>query len=194
MVISKEEAVKALSDIDSAKRRTHSMQLYRHLAPHLVLWGFIWLVANCVTELSPQNAAAVWNGLTWAGAITSMWIGYRSRYYHLADKCAGETHMNRERGLRILGTSLVTLGFFISVFTILPQLNPKQINAFISLFWGAYYAIIGIWTGLRMLAVGVLITLSILIAYFVIPDHYFLWMGLVTGSLLILGGAWLRRV
>ena len=193
MVISKEEAVQALSEIDSAKRRTHSMQFYRHLAPHLVLWGFIWLVANCTTELYPQNSAAVWNGLTWAGVITSMLIGYRSKHHH-ADKSISQTSASKERGLRILGTSLVVLGFFISVFTILPQLNPKQINAFISLFWGAYYAVVGIWTGVRMLIVGVLITLSILVAYFVIPDHYFLWMGLVTGSLLILGGAWLRRV
>lgn len=194
MVISKEEAAQALSDIHSANQRTKGMLTYRHLAPHLILWGFIWLVANTVTELLPENAAAVWNGLSWAGAVTSMWIGYRSNYHHVQCHSAADAHAHKVRGLRILGTFLVMLAFFISAFTILPQSDSKQINAFISLFWGTCYAIVGIWTGIRMLAVGVLITLSILIAYFVIPAHYFLWMGLVTGTLLILGGAWLRKI
>lgn len=194
MVISREEAAQALNDINSANKRTTSMQYYRHLAPHLILWGFIWLVANTVTELWPANSASVWNGLSWAGALTSMWIGYRSKHrnsHPLAATCA-EDH--GPRGFRILLTMFAILGFFVATFSILPNLDIKQANAYISLFWGTYYVITGIWTGVRMAIVGLLVAASILFAYFGIPQHYFLWMGLVTGSLLVLGGIWLRRV
>jgi len=194
MVISREEAAKALNEIESVNKRTASMQYYRHLAPHLILWGFIWLVANTVTELLPEKSASVWNGLAWAGAATSMWIGYRSKHRqsHLLAATLADDH--GPRGLRILFTMLAILGFFIATFSILPRLDIKQANAYISLFWGTYYVVAGIWTGIRMLVVGILIAASILFAYFGIPQHYFLWMGLVTGSLLILGGIWLRRI
>jgi hypothetical protein len=194
MVISREEAAKALNEISSANKRVNSIQHYRHLSPHLILWGFIWLVANTVTELWPANAGSVWNGLSWAGVVTSMWIGYRSKIRTSHPFAVNSAEAHGERGFRILLTMLTILGFFIATFAILPKLDLKQANAYISLFWGAYYMVVGIWTGFRMLLVGVLTTASILFAFFVIPQHYFLWMGLVTGSLLILGGIWLRKV
>jgi len=193
MVISREEAAQALHDINSANKRTTSMQFYRQLAPHLILWGCVWLVANTVTELWPANAPSVWNGLSWAGVVVSMWIGYRSKHRsHPLAVTSAEDH--GVRGFRVLLTMITVLGFFAATFTILPKLDMKQANAYISLFWGAYYIATGIWTGPRMLIVGVLVAASILFAFFAIPQHYFLWMGLVTGSLLILGGAWLRKV
>ncbi len=193
MVISKEEAAQALNDINSANKRTTNMQHYRHLAPHLILWGFIWLIANTVTELWPANSAAIWNGLSWSGVVTSMWIGFRSKHRsHPFAATSAEAH--GERGFRILLTMLTILGFFVATFFILPKMDMKQANAYISMFWGAYYMIVGIWAGARMLVVGVLTVVSILFAFFVIPQHYFLWMGLMTGSLLILGGVWLRKV
>jgi len=194
MVISRDEAARALSEIDGANKRASTMQHYRHLAPHLILWGFIWLVANSITELRPDIAPAVWNGLSWSGALLSMWIGYRSKHRQSHPFATTSAEAHRERGLRILLTMMTILGFFIATFCILPSLDMKQTNAYISLFWGAYYMIIGIWTGWRMLVVGILTAASILFAYFGLPEHYFLWMGLVTGSLLILGGIWLRKI
>jgi len=47
-------------------------------------------------------------------------------------------------------TMFAILGFFVATFSILPNLDIKQANAYISLFWGTYYVITGIWTGVRM--------------------------------------------
>lgn len=193
MVISREEAARALSEIDSANKRTASMQQYRHLSPHLILWGFIYLVANSLTQFSPANGMLAWNTLPWLGAVGSMVIGYRSRKLHLPSTQVTNA-MQRQHSLRIVLTMLAVMAFFISSFCVLPNPDIKQANAFVSLFWGAYYMVVGIWLGWRMLVVGVLTMSSILIAFFAIPEHYFLWMGLVTGSLLMLGGFWLRRV
>ncbi len=194
MVISKEEATQALNDIQSANKRIHNMQQYRHVAPFLILWGFIYLVANTLTELHPATAATVWNGLSWAGVVTSMWIGYRSKYRQSHPFAANSAEAHGERGFRVLLTILTIFGYFAALLLIAPRMDPKQIGAIISLFWAVYYLVVGIWVGIRMFIVGVLTSASTLIAYFVIPNHYFLWMGLVTGSLLILGGAWLRRI
>jgi hypothetical protein len=170
------------------------MQQYRHLAPHLILWGCIWLIANTVTELKPDLAQTVWNWLSSLGVVTSMWIGYRSKYRQSHPFAANSAEAHGERGFRVLLTILTVFGYFTALWFIAPRMDPKQFGAIISLFWAAYYLIVGIWVGIRMFIVGVLTSASTLIAYFVIPDHYFLWMGLVTGSLLILGGAWLRRI
>lgn len=193
MVISKEEAARALSEINSANKRTTSMQQYRYLSPHLILWGFIYLVANSLTQFNPSHGMLAWNTLPWLGAVGSMWIGYRSRKLRSASSTVTDA-MQRQHGVRILLTMFALMAFFISAFCVLPNPDIKQANAFVSLFWGTYYMVVGIWLGWRMLVVGVLTMASILIAFFVMPEHYFLWMGLVTGSLLMLGGFWLRRI
>ena len=184
MVVSKHEAAQALQDIDTAQQRTHTMLRYRSAAPYFLLWGGIWLVANCITEFNPAYGGKTWRALALIGTILSLGWAFRQSRQHGANRY----------GWRFGAAWLVILGYFAANFALLPHMDAKLGNAYISLFWGFMYCLLGIWTGWRVLTVGLLIAASILVGYFVLTAHYFLWMGLVTGSLLILGGFWLRKV
>lgn len=184
MAVSKHEAAQALQDIDSAQQRTNSMLRYRANAPHFLMWGAIWLIANCVTEFSPAHGGKAWQILATMGSVVSIWLSIRS---------VKQTATSRQ-GWQIGAVWFAILVFFMATFAVLPHLDAKQGNAYISLFWSFLYVLMGIWSGSRIVIVGFLTTAAIMVGYFMITTHYFLWMGLVTGSLLILGGLWLRKV
>jgi hypothetical protein len=64
-------------------------------------------------------------------------------------------------------------------------------------FWPIYfmmvYTIVGLWFGYAFVAIGVGITALTLIGYFFAGDWFNLWMAVVDGGGLILGGLWMRR-
>lgn len=192
MLLSKDEATQALQDIDAAQQRTYAMQCYRNAAPYFVLWGCVWLLANSLTELRPDHGGNIWRALTLLGSAITVWLIVRSARQHSATVSSRSLARKRSRQLGV--TWLVIIGYFIANSAVLPHLDAKQGNAYISLFWAFIYVLMGVWMGWRIFTVGILTAASILIGYFMITTHYFLWMGLVTGSLLILGGLWLRKV
>jgi hypothetical protein len=192
MVLSKDEATRALNEIDMARARVVAMQRYRDAAPYFVLWGCIWLVANCVADVRLHLGGLAWNILTVAGVVGSV-----SLRVHATRRCSTSPESRDasiRRGWQFGVTWLAILGYFIASFSLLPHLDFKQSNAYISLFWAFLYVLLGIWTGWRICAVGIAAAAATLIGYFALTAHYFLWMGLVTGSLLILGGLWLRKI
>ena len=64
-------------------------------------------------------------------------------------------------------------------------------------FWPIYfmmvYTIAGLWFGYAFVAIGVGITALPLIGYFFAGDWFNLWMAVVDGGGLMLGGLWMRR-
>lgn len=184
MVVNKHEAAQALRDIDSARQRIQSMQHYRAAAPYFLIWGCIYLLANCITSFSPVLGVRAWRVLAIVGWLLSIGLNAYTARQRSANRL----------GWQIGATWLLIFGFFAGSFAVLPHLDARQGNAFISLFWAFLYAVMGLWTGWRILTVGILTAASILVGYFMITSFYFLWMGLVTGGLLILGGLWLRKV
>lgn len=193
MVVSKHEAAQALSEIDTVRQRTESMQYYRGAAPHFVIWGGVWLLANSTTALYPALSNTAWPLLIFLGSVLSTWLGIRTGRRYAATMNSQPKHA-RKSGWQFGATWFAVIAYFIANFALLPDLDAKQGNAYISMFWAFLYTLMGIWTGWRILTVGILTAASILVGYFVITTHYFLWMGLVTGSLLMLGGLWLRKV
>lgn len=192
MVLSKDEATQALNEIDTAHARAIAMQRYRNAAPYFVLWGCIWLVANCVADVRLQLGGLAWEILTIVGVVGSVYLSVRTVKRHSA--LPEYRNASVRRGWQFGITWLAIVGYFIANFSLLPHLDIKQTNAYISLFWAFLYVLMGIWTGWRIGAVGIAAAAAILTGYFVLTAHYFLWMGLVTGSLLILGGLWLRKI
>jgi hypothetical protein len=187
MVVSKHDAAQALRDIDSAQQRTHSMLRYRANAPHFLLWGVVWLIANCICEFNPALGGKAWQSLATMGSVVSIWLSIRS-----VKQTVKQTENSRQ-GWYFVTVWLAILIFFIATFAVLPHLDGKQSNAYISLFWAFLYTLMGIWSGSRIVVVGILTTAAILVGYFLITTHYFLWMGVVTGGLLINSSSLFRK-
>ena len=191
MGIDKTEAALALAAIDTAGARSVQLQRYRRFAPYLILWGVIWLLANGVSDLAPAQSNTVWLALTLLGAAASFWLGRRQ---HAGAAEGGIPRTRLDQGWRWMLCFLVVVAFLVTAMAVLPPMDGRQQDSFISMFWTFLYMAIGAWTGWRLFAVGLIATLLILLGYYGVHSHYFLYMGCVSGGALMAGGLWLRRL
>jgi hypothetical protein len=76
MTLSRDEAQMTLRDISKTERRSSSLFGYRFGAPHLFLWGAIWMVAYGASYIRPEWSI-VWPVLVVVGSIGSFWLGWR---------------------------------------------------------------------------------------------------------------------
>ena len=183
MSVDREDAARALGEIDDARTRTLTLSRYRSSGPYFVVWGVVCLVANVITDLAPRYADRTWIGMSLLGIGACLVISRR--------QCAGRKNVGA--GWRRWLTILVIAGFFAATWRVLPPLGYRQVNAFISLVWAFVYMAVGVWVGWRIFGVGLITAALILFAYYAATEHYFLWMGLVWGGAMILSGLWLRR-
>lgn len=186
MDISTAEASRALAAIESAAASGARLQHYRHFAPYMIVWGFVWLLANLLTDLWPAAASTGWLVLVLAGSATSFWIGAHS---HRGAGSATASTAGWRWGLS-LGA---VVGFQLAALAVLPPLDVRQQVAFQSLLWTFLYTAFGAWIGWRLFAIGLAASSLTLVGYFFLPQLFFLYMGGVTGGSLIVGGLWMRR-
>jgi hypothetical protein len=191
MNIDKNEAALALAAIDAAGGRSTQLQRYRHFAPYLILWGVIWLLANSVSDLAPAQSGTVWLALTLFGAAASWWLGWRQ---HAAVAEDSTSRTRRDQGWRWMLCFLVVVAFQVAAIAVLPPADGRQQDTFFSMFWTFLYMALGVWTGWRLFTIGLAATLLILLGYYGVHSHYFLYMGCVSGGALMAGGLWLRRL
>ena len=183
MPVSPSEAQAALRDISKAERSSAAAYQYRNASPHLFLWGIIWAIGYGANYIEPEWGA-VWPVLALIGAAGSFWIGWKTKP---AERAGYDW--------RYAATLLAVLAFIGSVFAVMPPRNPMQIGAFFPILVAFFYALVGIWTrGARLLIAGIVVAALTLGAYFLLPHYFILWMAVVGGAALILGGFWLRRV
>jgi hypothetical protein len=184
MPLSPDEATGALRDIEHAQRRSANAFGYRMAAPHLFLWGVIWVVGYGASWLRPEWSA-LWPALVVTGSIASFAIGYAS-----APRGRGT-----RRDYRPSLTFLAVFAFIGAQGAIMRPLNILQVGAYFPILVALFYALIGIWTGgTRLLALGVAVAALTLGGYFWLPQYFLPWMAIVGGGGLILGGLWLRKV
>lgn len=183
MAISQDEAARALREIGDARARSTTLQVYRHFGPQMILWGCIWLLANALCDFYPQRSGTIWPALSIAGGVGSALLG---RANPRRDGTAAA-------GWRWALTGVVLFGYFCAMFTILPAGSALQGTALVSLFFMLVYMLFGIWEGFRVFAIGLLAFAAILVDYFLLGSHQFLWLGICAGGALIVGGLWVRH-
>jgi hypothetical protein len=191
MEINKTEAALTLAAIDAAGARTTQLQRYRRFAPFMILWGAIWLLANSVSDLAPVLSGTVWLALTLLGATASCWLGWR-QHAAVAEGTAPGTRL--DRGWRWMLCFLVIVAFQVAALAVLSPSDARQQDTFSSMFWTFLYMAVGAWIGWRLFAIGLVATLLILLGYYGVHSHYFLYMGCVSGGALVAGGMWLRHL
>lgn len=183
MSLSPSDAQSALKDIEKTENRAAASQHGRHAAPHLVMWGIVWMIGYAVSAARP-DMSWLWAPLTIGGVIGSVILGY------LANR--GERNdFGRRYGLSFIGIFMFVAG----VLFLMQPATSAGLGAFIPLVVGHYYFLVGVWTrGWRMLPLGVAITVLTLVGHFILPEYFGYWMAAVGGGGLILGGLWMRSV
>lgn len=178
-MITREDASTALDDIDSTMERTRRGLGYRVAAPHLFIWGVIWLLGYGLTAIRPEMHLH-WPALVIIGVIASGVAGARN-----GDVPRG--------GWKFAASVCLATGFFVALFAILPPLDSRQIGIIFPLVIGALYGGVGIWANQTKLALtGLAVGLIALAAYFLLPAWFDAIMAIVGGGALVLGGMWMR--
>ena len=176
MSLSPEQAAAALREIEETRQRSLELVVYRQGAPVLVLWGVIWIVGFASNAMWPTYAAIVWTVLTVLGAVAS-WLISRGG--------------NPGQNLRYVASWAVFLLLFYGAGPILAPQTTSQRAALAALLVAAAYALAGIWWLQRYLWLGLALFAVTLFGFFFAP-WFDLWMAVMGGGGLILGGLWLR--
>jgi hypothetical protein len=101
---------------------------------------------------------------------------------------------SRPRAAPSLVTYLLFFAFGYFCSTVLGHFTPRQMGDVLADLFMLFYTLAGLWVGSAFVAIGLSITVLTLIGYFfVIGAAFPLWMALVNGGGLILGGLWMRR-
>ncbi len=181
MPVSQNDAADALRDIDQTQQRSARLYGYRVASPHLIVWGVIWAVGYTASYFRPQWQA-VWPALVVIGMVASFWFGARTQPQ-------GAVKFE----WRYAATFAAMAAFISAVFAILPPVTGAQTGAFFPILVGFFYTLIGIWCrGVRMLIAGVALVALTLFGFFYLQPYFALWMAIVGGGGLVLGGIWLK--
>jgi hypothetical protein len=189
MNVTREEAAKALEDISKASDKIVELKGYNHGAPHFMIWGIVWLVANIITQFWPQQANWAWGPGVIIGMIASTVAGVIQARMN---KPGATSSMDARIGRRIGMTSGIVFVFIFCLIYIAKPETSRDINALISIFFPFMYMGAGIWAGWRLFAIGLVTAAGIMAGYIWIDEYYSLWMGLFGGGSLIASGLWLR--
>jgi len=179
MSLSREDAAAALRDIDAAQARSATLHGYHRAAPHFLIWGVLWAVGYGLSSFLPRHAGAIWAVVIPIGFVAGL---------------AAMRGEGRGLGWRYGAATAAVWAFFIAVLLVLWPVTDRQVAAFIPLFVALLYVLGGIWGGARYVAAGVVVAALTLIGFFLLGQHFLLWMAAVGGGALILAGVWLRRV
>jgi hypothetical protein len=178
MTLSPQDAAAALHDIEAAESRSATLRDYQRAAPHFIIWGILWAVGYGLSDGFPAHANAIWAAIVPIGVI------------------AGIVAMRRNRstaGWRYAAVMAAIVAFFAAGAFILAPVTGRQVAAVIPLFVALMYVLRGIWAGPRYVVAGIAVAALTLAGFFLLHDHFSLWMAAVGGGALILAGLWLRR-
>jgi len=182
MSLSSKEAAESLSDVERAARRSAQAFGYSKAAPHLILWGAIWVLGYSGTDFSPMNADWIWGPLILAGCVGGYLLG------------RGALPTESSGAWRVFALAVVALLFIFSTYTIMWPVHGPQLAAFPALLTGTVYAGVGLWLGTRYLITGLAIIALTMGGYLYLHEHLMLWMAFVGGGGMILAGVWFRTV
>ncbi len=189
MSLSPDKAAETLRDITAVEAHSRRLYGYRQASPHLVLWGILWVLGYGVTAIRPALGHIIW---------TAIWlVGLSGDFAISSSRAPSATTAERGRSLihwRFPALTLTIFAFIFATCAVMAPINGRQVAAFIPLVVATGYTILGLWLGLRFVAVGVALAILTLGGFFLLPAYFGLWMAIGGGGALILAGLWLRRV
>jgi hypothetical protein len=182
-MIDSQQASEALADINDIVRRVRQSRIYYLNSLIMVLWGVLVFAGNIATWLWPRYGGYIWITVDITGIVGLFAISvfsYSRMGAHTFD-------------VRMLVTFLLFFAFGYFCSNVLGHFTPRQQGTFWPIYFMLFYTIAGLWVGYAFVAIGACITVLTLIGYFYIGEAFPLWMALVNGGGLILGGLWMRR-
>ena len=186
MSLSPKEAAESLADAENAARRSARIYGYSKASPHLILWGAIWILGYGGTDLFHHYANLIWGVLILLGCLGGFLISRRCP--SARDPKAPAT----SGAWRVFALGGIVFLFVLSTYLILKPTYGEQFAAFPALLTGAIYTAVGLWLGVRWILSGLFVIALTMGGFYLLPDHYVLWLAFVGGGGMMAAGFWFR--
>ncbi len=182
-MIDSQQASAALDDINDVVRRVRQSRIYQIASVLITMWGVILFAAYIANYTWPRQGYTIWTvanlvGLALSAAV-GVWTNVRSGV--------------RAFPIRSLITFVLIGAFGVFCSLVLGHFGPRQTIVFWALYGMLFYAMAGLWFGYAFIVIAVCTTALTLIGYYYVGPAFLLWMAVVHGGGLVLGGLWMRR-
>ncbi len=186
MNVSPDEAEEALAAIQKVMQKTRHSIAKSGAYIFLIVTGAVWLVGFMATQfLTGAVVAYIWIGASVVGSALATLVGIRS-----GPRVRGPSMAASARRAIIFWLLLVL--YAVSVIAIARPTDGKQVTMFIVLFimigqlsMGLLLSFSSVWWALPITALA-------LAGYFLLPDIFYLWMGILVGGGMIALGLYIR--
>ena len=190
MDISEKEAQDSLEQIQAVANYTRKTIAASYDSSLLIMWGAIWIAAFLGTHYFGAWAGYIWMVLAGIGCIATFLVGWSQ--FRSANPV--KIPATEKIGWRMFWFwSLL----FVYIFIWLSILRPRhgiQMNAFMCTTIMFAYVVMGLWFKCYyMLWLGIAVTCTTLIGFYLIPIKYYcLWMAPTGGGALFGTGLYIR--
>ena len=186
MNISPNEAEDALAAIQNMTQKTRRLVANSGAYIFLIITGLIWLVGFLATQfLSGEIVAYIWIGVSILGCALAIPLGIRQ-----GRRVRGPSTAVYVRRIGIFWLLLVFFG--AAVIAVAWPTDGKQLTMLVILFimlgqmaMGLLFSFSSVWWALP-------ITILALVGYFLLPEFFYLWMGILVGGGMIALGVYIR--
>ncbi len=186
MNISPDEAEEALAAIQKVMQKTRHSIAKSGAYIFLIVTGAVWLTGFLATQfLTGAIVAYIWLGASLLGSAVATFFGIRS-----GPRVRGPS-MNVSARRAITFWLLLVL-YAVSAIAIARPTDGKQVTMFIVLFimigqlsMGLLLSFSSVWWALPITALA-------LAGYFLLPNIFYLWMGLLVGGGMIILGLYIH--
>ena len=190
MDISEKEAQDSLDQIQAVSTRTRQTIAAGYDSVLLIMWGLIGILGYLGTHFFLAWVWPIWMGLSGIGCIATFVISWKQ--FRTANPI--KVPAAEKIGWRIF---LFWTLLFVYMFIWLSILKPHhgiQINAFMCTTIMFAYVVIGLWFKCYyMLWLGIGVTCTTLVGFYLIPPSYYcLWMAPMGGGAFLGTGLYLR--
>ena len=191
MNVTRADAQAALRAVDAATRQSRTHLGYQFASLALLVWGALWIVAGASVRSGPTPPAPA--GLSSTCSARLPWVIWSCATPDAspATRTSGGFR-STSQAIRFVVTAAVVAGFAAMTGLIFGPLTATEIMAFITVLIAAIYMVIGLWTGLRLFAIGAVLAALVVSAFLIAPVQLPFIVSLLGGSALILGGLWMR--
>ena len=186
MTVSPDEAEEALAVVKKMAQKTRHSIARSGAHIFLIVTGIVWLVGFLATQFLTGNIVAnIWIGMSVLGSAISILLGMR-----MGPRVRGPSIATSTK--RAVTFWLLLVFYGIATIAIARPTDGKQLTMFIILFIMIGQLSMGLLLSFSSTWWALPITILALIGYFLLPDFFYLWMGILVGGGMISLGLYIR--
>jgi hypothetical protein len=188
MNVSNEDARESLAAVTETMLKTRRAVAAAYSSPLLILWGLLFAVANAVAHFYLKHTAVIFWTMAGVG-----WLGTFLVWWRLQRNLPVKEPTEEKTNWRIWAMwGALSIYIFIWL-NLLAPFNGMQMHAFIVTSTMFGYIVLGLWfAAYFMVWLGLAVTATTLIGFYLLGPYYCLWMAVTAGGLLLGTGLYLH--